>query len=249
MADPGAAPVAVTLPEVYRLYRQTLARCWLPAGLLALAYAAFSAQLTRWVGDQDDLLVLYERLQELLHSGAFWRLLLAMAALTLLAFLAMTAAIHAQATARPPPAAGGLLLALRLLPAAAVAAMLFVVLTSLASILIVPGAWLFGWWQLWIAPMVVERCGPLAALRRSGELVRGAWWHVTTQVTLVSLAVLLLPLIGDAVLGVLGSSTLSIAGDVIITALSLPLLPAAMVALYLGRTRDAVTVRQPPRAS
>jgi hypothetical protein len=45
--------------------------------------------------------------------------------------------------------------------------------TAAASLLIVPGLWLLTTWSLFAPAIVRERLGPLTALRRSDELVRG----------------------------------------------------------------------------
>jgi hypothetical protein len=42
-----------------------------------------------------------------------------------------------------------------------------------ASLLVIPGLWLLTRWSLFVPAIVRERLGPLAALRRSNELVRG----------------------------------------------------------------------------
>jgi hypothetical protein len=45
--------------------------------------------------------------------------------------------------------------------------------SAAASLLLIPGLWLLTRWSLFAAAIVRERLGPLAALRRSNELVQG----------------------------------------------------------------------------
>jgi hypothetical protein len=42
--------------------------------------------------------------------------------------------------------------------------------------LIVPGVWLYGRWSVALPALLVERTGPVSALRRSSRLVKGRWW-------------------------------------------------------------------------
>jgi hypothetical protein len=51
------------------------------------------------------------------------------------------------------------------------------VLVALATVaLIVPGIWLFVMYSVAVPALLLERIGPLKALRRSFRLVRGRWW-------------------------------------------------------------------------
>lgn len=86
----------------------------------------------------------------------------------------------------------------KLLGALAVA--LVVVLPLTLSLVLVPlGVWLAGRWAL-LAPVVTLEDpppGPLRALRRSAELVRGRWFRVTSlSVAAIALALALGPVIG-----------------------------------------------------
>jgi hypothetical protein len=67
-----------------------------------------------------------------------------------------------------------LLLAAPAVPFITVASFAAIVLPSAAAgLLIVPGLWLLTSWSLFAPAIVRERLGPLTALRRSNELVRG----------------------------------------------------------------------------
>ena len=67
-----------------------------------------------------------------------------------------------------------LLLAAPVVPLVAVASVAAIALPSVAaSLLVIPGLWLLTRWSLFAPVIVRERLGPMAALRRSNELVRG----------------------------------------------------------------------------
>jgi hypothetical protein len=69
--------------------------------------------------------------------------------------------------------------ALRFVPAVTGAAFIVVFITSAATLLlVVPGVWLYNRWSLTTPVIREEGVGPLAAMRRSRELVRGKFWFV-----------------------------------------------------------------------
>jgi hypothetical protein len=235
------------LGSALRLYRASLARCWLPSLLLALAWGWVATLLDRRLGSSDDLLLWLAQVQALMWSGYFWRLLCAASALSALLYSAIVADIYAVATGGATPATAGLSAALRAFPGVVVAGIIFLIGTSMATALfIVPGAYLWGMWQLWLVVLVVERSGPIEALRRSWQLMEGSWWRITMLISVVTLISALPPLLFDTVastmLVLLGRD--AIHAPPVVTALAialdmflLPLIPAALVAAYLDRQR------------
>jgi hypothetical protein len=64
-------------------------------------------------------------------------------------------------------------------PGVLIAALIVFFVTSVAIILlVVPGLWLYTRWSLTTPVIREENVGPLAAMRRSNELVRGHFWLV-----------------------------------------------------------------------
>ena len=67
----------------------------------------------------------------------------------------------------------------RFVPGVTAAAFIVVSVTSAATLLlVVPGVWLYTRWSLTTPVIREESVGPLAAMRRSRELVRGNFWFV-----------------------------------------------------------------------
>lgn len=98
-----------------------------------------------------------------------------------------------------------LLLAAPVVPAVAVASLAAIVLpTAAASLLVIPGLWLMTRWSLFAPVIVTEVLGPLAALRRSNELVRG---HFELVFLTAAFAVVLEEAVADA--GMLGGLALT----------------------------------------
>src|SRR5215203_3779406 len=97
-----------------------------------------------------------------------------------------------------------LLLAAPVVPAVAVASLAAIVLpTAAASLLVIPGLWLMTRWSLFAPVIVTEYLGPLAALRRSNQLVRGHF----ELVFLTAAFAVLLEAVADA--GMLGGLALT----------------------------------------
>jgi hypothetical protein len=84
-----------------------------------------------------------------------------------------------------------------LLPAALGPALICVT-TPLVAIL---GMWLVVRWSLAIPALVVERVGASQALRRSTELVRGAWWRSFVTLLLVTILSMVLWLLAVVLVG------------------------------------------------
>ena len=67
-----------------------------------------------------------------------------------------------------------LFLAAPVVPIVAVASLAAIALpTASASLLVIPGVWVLARWSLFAPVIVTEQLGPVAALKRSNELVRG----------------------------------------------------------------------------
>jgi hypothetical protein len=101
--------------------------------------------------------------------------------------------------------------------AALVAASVIAVTVPLAAagLLILPGLWLMTRWSLFAPAIVHEHLGVVASLRRSTNLVRGAFWPVACTVTasvLIEHAVIHVtahesePLLGSPLLGLAGAA-------------------------------------------
>jgi hypothetical protein len=102
---------------------------------------------------------------------------------------------------RPTSAASALAAAARRLTPVAAAIVLAGIGATLGLVaLIVPGVYLWARWFLAAQAVVAENLGPIEALSRSADLVRGQWWRifgiaiVITLLTVIMGAVLVLPL-------------------------------------------------------
>ena len=73
-------------------------------------------------------------------------------------------------------------------PSVLVAALISLSMTTIATgLLVIPGVWLYTWWSLTTPVIREESIGPLAATRRSNQLVRGRFWFVFMTATVAYL--------------------------------------------------------------
>ena len=237
----GFGPASASFTGALELYRRSLAQSWVPALLVSLLWTGVLLHPLLALEPEDDLLRLAAQLQELVFTPSFGYALLAATAVSVVPYCAMVACVLAAGSGGKA-AGAGLPLALRIFPGALVAAALFLVLTSIGTmLLLVPGVYLWGMWQLWIVVIVAERSGPLASLARSWQLTRGSWWPAVTLVTLITLLsmapLVLLDLFLPGILLVLGiTGTHALIASLVClgvaSILALPLVPASLVAVY-----------------
>ena len=249
MPEPIVIRMAVTADYdgMWRLYRASRRRCWLPSSLLALLWTGLLAALIGRLSAQDDLLLLIGQVEELVSSSAFWRVLLAAACVSTWLSCAVIVLVHAVATGGSVGVGAAMARALRAFPAALAGAAIYVGLTSLGSLLLlVPGAYLWGMWQLWVVVLMIERTGPGNALGRSWALMRGIWWQGTALTTVATVAVVAAPLIVNGLMSIMGAVLGASAAQTPLIALAalgiclaalVPLLPAALVAIYVVQQR------------
>ena len=94
-------------------------------------------------------------------------------------YVAYAERLTSEARRRPGPIAvlrvlRNLLLAAPVVPIVAIASLAAIALpTASASLLVIPGIWVMTRWSLFAPAIVTEHLGPVAALKRSNELVRG----------------------------------------------------------------------------
>ena len=248
MTEVAARPVvSADLGGVLRLYRVALRRCWPPSALFALLWVGLLALLISKLALAGDLLSLIAQLQEMMSSSWFWRLVLAALLVSTWLYCAIVAAIHGVATGAAHAPGADFRSAVRLFPKALVAGTLFFALTSIGSLVfVVPGIYLWGMWQLWVVALVAEHHGPLQSLSTSWNLTRGFWWPATSVVTLATIVTMVPLMVSNALvstlLALLGlppaqALIVSLLALAVVTTLVAPLIPAALVAIYLVRQR------------
>ncbi len=130
-------------------------------------------------------------------------------------------------------------------------AVLFVLGLTVGFVFIVPGVFLTVAWSTAVPALMVERLGPILALRRSWELVRGYWWTIFGALVVALLIIVGISFLVDVILtGAQSSSSI----DAILTLqglsraigaiLTYPFLAAVAVVIYAGLRAQKDGVRR-----
>lgn len=249
-------PMGGVLGDALRLYRASFSRCWSLALVGAVLSAMAGTYQTRSLGDLSVLSLgditalspdvvlpeLTSRSQQMLHSRGLWLSSLALLVVWLVICAALIGRQHAAAVGRTDSTGAAFAFALRRLPSALAAGLVWALLTVAGLLLLViPGLWLSGMFQLWFVPLCVEELGPLKALGRSWQLVERHWWYTSTVVGVAVTVVALLSMAADLVAGVfVGVSHGTAAAFLPVSALlgaavslsTMPLLTAVMLSVY-----------------
>lgn len=155
---------------------------------------------------------------------------------------AIAAALHILRN-QQPTAAASLATGLRRLPAGLAATVIFalVLLACLATIILIPlGLYFAVYWSMFVPLIIDERVGPIRALSRSRQLVRGNWWRTFG----ISASLFLLAfLINFIVAQIGGSDLISSAGAAVAALVTIPFLAMGLSVLY----EDLRAVNPPPR--
>jgi hypothetical protein len=244
-------PIGVVLDDAIELYRSSFRACWpislvgtvLITGFQLRAYSGlpnvtFSGQSARQLFSDIG--------QSFLHmdrggSFAFLNTLLLLL-VELVIYGALFAQMHHVAVhGRGRATLDALVVGLRRMPGMLVAAIIFTVAVGFGmALLLVPGIYLWGKLEFWIASAFVDDVGSIGGLGRSWELTRGNWWR---SVTGVSVALLLMVVLGTAT-QIVAALSLTVVSDLttlllvaqLIQGFSaifvLPMLPAAALAIY-----------------
>ncbi len=168
-APPAGHPLAGVLGETWQEYRRHAARL-LPLAAAGVTLAALGTQLVHLMASRFDRLAVF-----LLVVPAAWLLVKLVVALLGVVTVGLVHQTRAQAGISGPAPAR-----LRECLGEVTAAWLVVTFAVLGGmlLLVIPGLYLTVIWIACVPVIVVERTGPLAALGRSRQLVRGHGWRV-----------------------------------------------------------------------
>jgi hypothetical protein len=127
-----------------------------------------------------------------------------------------------------------------------VATAIYEVMVAIGVLLfVVPGVFVFVAGSLYGPVVVVERCPPLRAGRRSRQLVRGSFWPVAALVILALLATQLVAVVTGFALGELPDRWSHVVGSYVAEVVISPLLGVGVAVLYyalLAREREREAV-------
>jgi hypothetical protein len=127
--------------------------------------------------------------------------------------------VQALARGEAPTVGGALRAAAPRLPAAIGAVVLYTLAVGAGFFaLVVPGVWLAVRWYFGAQAAVIDRLGPVDALRRSAEVVQTRWWRTFGVLLAFGLLTGAMGVVVDAILGEIGNGAIYTAGYVLVQA-------------------------------
>lgn len=244
-------PIGVVLDGAVELYRHAFRACW-PITLVGTAVVTGVrmtadrpiANVTFTGQGTQQLFTEFSQAFKAMNAAAASSILnsLLILLLELLIYAVLFAQMHhVAARGQALSAREALVVGCRRLPGMLVAGLIWTIAVVVGMfIFLVPGIFLWGKLEFWVAAAFVDDVGALGGLGRSWELTRGNWWR---SVTAVSIAFILVAVFGTAadmlafvVLGFTRDLTTLLLATQILQGIGavfvLPMLPAAALAIY-----------------
>jgi hypothetical protein len=232
------------LDDAIKLYRASFRACWPVAAVAAVVMGAIGIYLELHVlgavlsnaRQPSQVLDVYRHSPVYLAYAADAAVRLAASGAML---IYQNALAEAEGTLSMQQALGVMLN--RLIPGLLASVAWWVVITVGFMLLLVPGFYFLGALCLWPACLFIGGAGPLQALHKSRELVKGHWWRTTTILTVAVILVMVLSAVAGALVGaivpifhrdlVAMQLALQVVA-VIVAVFTISAIPAALVAIY-----------------
>ncbi|HXR19808.1 MAG TPA: hypothetical protein VN757_07740 [Steroidobacteraceae bacterium] len=228
------------IDDATKLYRAAFRRCAPIAVLGALVSVAFELFIVTYAQHAGLPLTGLDALLKTYQQPPVMALSLLQTVILLALFGAMIVTMNAAANAEARLSVGrALRLGFSRLGRCVIAALVSSVMIVLGLLLLVPGIYLSGALALWPVALYVDNAGGLQSLDVSRKMIHGRWWHASAALGIAVLIVLAFSLIAGFVAGVVELTISGEAGESLVQFISaaadvimLPMLPAALVALY-----------------
>lgn len=205
----GPLPIGGVIDDALRLYRSMLGRAWLLSFAFSLALAAFSFVLFLHVRDATPAAQGSAAMQSLqsmlsaLHSPPILSLYLLVTLLTFALYGSLMA--YGDAVARGENAFSlveACAVGFRRLPGIVLASVVCGVVVGVGLVaFVIPGLWLWGRLQLWIAAMFAENATAFGSLGSSWNITKGNWWRGTTIFSVAIIMILVISIVFSIIAG------------------------------------------------
>jgi len=212
----GPRSIGGVLDDAVRLYRDSF-RSILPllivSALLSLAPSLFLGTSVYGGGTQAARL---SALFQLMSSPTYWLMVLVLSLVNLAIYAALFGSIDAVARGSRMPLGEAIRLGISRMPRIFVISLLFGLALAVGFfLLIIPGIYLMGVYQLVFVAAVLEDTGVFGSFGRSFGLIKGYWWRSTVIVTVAIIILVVLSMLVSLVAGFLAAMSIG-AGTVLI---------------------------------
>jgi hypothetical protein len=238
-----AAPLSVggVLDDAIKLYRASLRSCWV-VGLIGALVAGAS---TIWMlssgmmaglaakPSTDPTVAMARAFQMVSVVGKVYFLAGLVSLLIFAMLFAKVSAVHRGATS--PTLGEALTLSLRRLPGMILAVIVFAVATSLGTaLLLIPGIYLWGKLEFWIAAVFEDDIGGIESLGRSWNATTGNWWRSVTILSIALIMIVVLQVIIYLLSAVMiATPSLFLHPDVLSLTFIVPMLVRSLLSIFI----------------
>ena len=194
-------PIGGVLDNAFRLYRHALLPC-MPLALVAvILQTVVATYLTLKVMPQavSDPQAVFAMLRMPSVWLGYLGLIVVGVVIQGALFLQVDAIARGQKVAVGAALGGGLQRTPAMLGMGFLLALICVVGFLL---LIVPGIYLFGLFQMAVVAVMIERAGPIESFGISARLVKGNWWRATTTMVVAFLIIFVLMVVAGIIVGI-----------------------------------------------
>ena len=228
------------LDDAIRLYTTSLPKIWPLA--LAAAIIMVIPSLFFGLATLKNAALGPQALAGMMKSPGLWLTYLLMMLLYLVVYTAMMNAVNEIALGRPAILGDSLSVGTRLMPRSFAAGFLLALMIGVGCVLLlIPGIYLWGIFQLVFVAIVVEDTGISESFGTSRRLIKGYWWRSATIMTVAIVIVMVFSFLsgflGALLSGLLGFTTVAavvartVVGGVV-NVFVYALLPCFLVAMY-----------------
>jgi len=237
----GPRSIGAVLDDAVRLYRESF-RAILPL-LIVSAVLALVPTLVLGVNSTFGA-TQAERMNALLRlmtSPSYWITMMVMWVVNLVLYGALFGAIDAVARGERMGFGAAVQLGLSRLPTMFVVALLFGLAIGIGfCLLVIPGIYLMGVFQLVFIAVILEKAGIFGAFGASFHLIKGYWWRSTVIVTVAVIVLVVLGILLSVVAGFLtvlsvGAGTLLVVNQAVSALLNIVIvgwMPCVLLAMY-----------------
>jgi hypothetical protein len=200
-------PVGGVVDDAIKLYRASFRASWKISLLgsilfiVSAVYVAASIGPTAATGaNPANLLAMVSAL-----VGKTFTFLIALTLVYMIVYVALFLQINQIGQGRPAMGIGALLGAsIRRLPGVFVSTIIFAVAISVGSLLLlIPGIYIWGKLQFWLAAMAADESGAIEALGRSWSATTSNWWRTSVIVAVAIILLIVLQLVVNLLSGVM----------------------------------------------
>jgi hypothetical protein len=230
------------LDDAVRLYRETFSSLWLLSLIASILAVIPTAILYLGGGLYTPRAQSFAAMMQIMTSAAYWVPVTAVWLLGLVLYAAMFDILDAAAKGEKRAMGAALQLGFSRIGWLFVASLLFTIMVAIGFVLlIVPGIYLLGAFQLIFVAIVIENANGIDAFGVSWRLIKGYWWRSSIIMTVALVLSMVLRFVVGFVIGLAAaflhpspsaSLLVTLLVSAVVNVFVLAWLPCALIVMY-----------------